>query len=107
MEEEVSLVALTQLPPTEGRVGQMQCKNTSTNIKINIIPTKPSGSTIKRSELINLEEAEENYIQYNFMKMIAENEEEIKIPVNKWYKVTKFRKKSIYCLNKFQKKNKK
>lgn len=38
------------------------------------------------------------------MKMIAENEEEIKIPVNKWYKVTKFRKKSIYCLNKFQKK---
>lgn len=46
------------------------CKNAFNNTKSNMAPGEPSGSTTARPEYPNAEEAEENNLKNNFMKMI-------------------------------------
>lgn len=55
----------------------------SNDIKTNMPPPKTSGPTIGRPEHPNTEKAEENKLQYNFLKMIDIFKEEIRISLKK------------------------
>ena len=65
---------------------------------------EPSGPTKQSPEHPNAEEAEENNLKYNFMKMIETFKEEIKNSLKEMEKKTKNWKKSINLL-KITKKN--
>lgn len=60
-------------------MGRQQYKNTFNSIKSNMAPTESSSSTTERPEHPNSDEAEENNLKNNFMKMIEALKEEMKI----------------------------
>ena len=69
-----------QAPPfqIEGEMGRQQGRSTLNNIKSNRIPPETSGSTTARPEHPNTDEAEENNLKNNFMKMVEEIKDSLK-----------------------------
>ncbi|KAL6040074.1 hypothetical protein STEG23_003010, partial [Scotinomys teguina] len=59
-------------------MGGQQCKNTFNSIKSNTAPPETSASTTARTEHLNADEAEENDLKNNFMKMTQAFKEEMK-----------------------------
>ena len=51
-------------------MGRRQCKNAFNNVKDNMASHEPSDSITATTELSNTDEAEENNLKNNFMKVI-------------------------------------
>ncbi|KAL6056636.1 hypothetical protein STEG23_020363 [Scotinomys teguina] len=66
-----------------------QCKNRVNNIKANMAPSEPSGSTSARPEHLNAEEAEEIDLKNDFKKMIEAFKEEMKTTLKEFKEKTK------------------
>ena len=54
-----------------------QCKNSSNNLKSNMVTSEPSDHTTGRLDHLNPEEAEQNDFKCNFMRMMDSFKEEM------------------------------